>query len=156
MTREEQKAGSRGTMKIHWSRCRLIGELLGIPKGNVNLLWTRLFKSVWVPNTDGSTVEHIEPAVAVQLRQAYADHTLQLAEQERRQAAHDRERAEEARRPKPRAPRREPPRRERQEDKPPDLDGRIKIMLWVIKTCGSVELVEDALARARAALEKKT
>lgn len=127
-------------MKRHWGRCEKIAELLDITKGEANMHWSCCLKTAvdsaaWF----GSFPVDVESG----LKAAYANCMLKKAKRERHLA----DWREDQQRPS------HPKAKARESDEPPDLDGRIKIMLWAIKTCGSVEKAEDALGRAVRSLQ---
>lgn len=127
-------------MKTHWARCRLIANMLDIQKTDANKHWTCCLKAAWGDVTWAGTI----PAeAATRLHQAHAACLLRTANAEReidewRASRHRSAWTKTKTKTKP--------------AEPPDLTGRIKIMLWAIDTCGSVEKAEDALERAKRSL----
>lgn len=132
---EEEKATASTQMKRHWRRCEAWGEVLGVTKTEMNDHWSCCIK----PNLEGGV-----PVVGM----AYADHLLRNAQHsERMENFRSRVYVEKYNVVRPRRP--------KKTDEIPELDQRIKIMLWSIRTCGGVENAKDALDRAVKALEDK-
>lgn len=126
-------------MKNHWARCRLIAPLLEITHTDANMHWSCCLKEAWGNATwAGAIPENITPILV----RAYADCLLRAVNAERQIAERRSAQRHAEPKPKPRKP-----------IDPPNLAGRIKIMLWAIETCGSVEKAEDALERAKRSLE---
>ncbi len=129
---EEEKVAASTQMKRHWRRCEAWGEVLGVTKMEMNDHWSCCIK----PHLDAGL-----PGV----KTAYTDHLLRNAQHSERmenlRASVYVEKYYVARLKKT--------------DEIPELDQRIKIMLWSIRTCGGVENAKDALDRAIKALEDK-
>jgi len=130
-------------MKIHWARCAVIANMLGVKSGVVNKHWSCCLKAAW---GDATWAGAIPAETASKLHEAYTTCAA------RRAAAIDRDARDYAKREvaaKPRFNHRPKP-----EPTPEtDLHIRIKIMLWAIKKCGGIEKAEDALKRAVRSLE---
>ena len=128
-------------MKTLWKRCEKAGAILGITKSHANRHWSCCLKAAWgSAEWFGSFPVDIERG----LKDAYSHCLLTKAKRDREMAASSRRRQESREDAKRRAPKK--PEEQTVED-------RIKMAMWLIRRCGSVELAQDALDRAAAALE---
>jgi len=139
---EAEKVAASERQKMHWRRCETWGQVLQIDKMMVNDHWSCCIKPARDPGND----EGPPPVgVVIAVKQCFAECLLKKAKREQEFLERRTREQIHARSPKP--------------SKTPDtgevpaLEARIKIMFWVIRTCGGVENARDALDRAARSLE---
>jgi len=128
-------------MKTHWRRCRSIAKLLEVNPAEVNKHWACCLKS----GCEGEFTEDADVATKIMVRRAYADCLLRLA---KRDAGLVSDRAERAA-----ATRHYESKRPPRPDAEQTVEDRVKMALWLIKQCGGMAQAQDALDRAKLALE---
>ena len=136
---EDQKLAASELHKAHWARCEAWGEALGVHHAAINNHWRCCFSNEPWQGLSGrlrkSQIERkaeiFDPCLKKE-QVAWAKAQAEQREQENERRRH--------------CALAEP-------DEVPDLDQRIKIMLWAIKKVGGVENAEDALRRAVRSLE---
>ena len=134
LTQEQKDATSR-RQKAYWDKCRLWGRILGVNASEVNRLWSSTVK----PAIGDAEWSEDEPPVAVveSVKLAVAEKLLREAKSTNDLAESNYRRSYRRTKPTPKT-----------QDEPPDLEARVKIMLWAIRTCGGIDLAQDALERA--------
>jgi hypothetical protein len=126
---EEQKAAASVQQKRHWRRCSAWAETVDLTKEEINSHWSCCVS----PNTNGG-VDGVKKALADHFLRN-AKHSNDMAEWRDRQESERRNRVV-------------TPRRTKAPEPIPELEQRIKIMIWAVKKTGGVANARDALDRA--------
>lgn len=137
---EEEKKRAQRQMRRHWNRCERWGMLLDVSKMEINAHWSCCVKAA---NGDYDGVSQPPFDVVIAVRKAYSECLLRKAKGSKKLADWHYRRAREERQG----------RNSDEPDEIPDLEQRIKVMFWAIRTVGGVENARDALERAIKSLE---
>lgn len=141
---EEERSAASERQKRHWKRCEAWGQILEVSKMEINDHWSCCIKTAR-GDRDGVGQPPID--VVLSVRKAYSECLLKKAKGSKALADwhYRRQREEQVRSTSPTVP--------SDYDTAPELEQRIKIMIWAVKKVGGIENARDALERAIRSLE---